>query len=132
MQCDECWAIRGTENQMNKDRLVHQRAKILKCRVCFKVFDDDNHKTEHKDMHVIGNKHYLCGEVLADGSISGSHYSGKGSMKLHMRKVHRKGLLKSKYTRKPENKIIFELLDDYKKKLEKSQPSTTFSILNNA
>ena len=54
---------------------------------------------EHGPINVIGGKHYSCAEVLADGSVCGSCYSGKGSLRLHMRKVHRKGLSKSKYTK---------------------------------
>ena len=39
---------------MEKHALVHKTGKLLKCRVCLKVFDDSDHKQEHENIHVKG------------------------------------------------------------------------------
>ena len=41
---------------MEKHTLVHKTGKLLKCRVCLKVFDDSDHKREHEDIHVRGGE----------------------------------------------------------------------------
>ena len=113
--CDECGAIRGGKSEMEKHALVHKTGKLLKCRVCLKVFDDSDHKQEHEVIHIKGGKHYTYQESLDDGTECGSKYSAKGSLHMHIKNAHHnQGLSKAKFTRKPDTELVYESLDEYK------------------
>ena len=105
---DRCGAKKKSQKQMDKHLLVHRRKKILKCRVCSKIYYDRNHLKEHEDIIVIRGKHYSCGEKLEDGTLSSTCYSGKGSIRLHMMNIHKRKLAKSSYLRKPDDQLTYQ------------------------
>ena len=117
---------------MEKHALVHKTGKLLKCHVCLKVFNDSDHKQEHEDIHIKEGKHYTCQEPLDDGTESGSKYSAKGSLHMHIKNAHHnRGLSKAKFTRKPDTELVYKSLDEYKQKIKKSQASTSkYSVLD--
>ena len=85
--------------------------------MCAKNYDDKNHLEEHEDIHVSGRKHYNCGEKLEDGILCSAHYSGKGSIRLHMTNVHKKKLAKSSYLRKLDDQLTYQMLEEYEKQV---------------
>ena len=110
--CDECGVIRGGKSQMDKHALVHKTRKLLKCRVCLKVFNDSDHKREQEDIHVKEEKHYTCQEPLNDGTECGSKHSAKGSLRMHIKNAHHdQGLSKAKFTRKSNTELVYESLN---------------------
>ena len=127
--CDNYSAKRKTEKQMGKHLLVWKQKKILKCKVCVKIYDDKNHMEEQEDIHVSGGKHYSCGEKLEDGTLCLACYSGKASIHLHMTNVHKGKLAKSMYMRKLDAELTYETLQEYQKKIqEKTQDLGTFTV----
>ena len=117
LMCDKCGAKKKSQKQMTKHLLVHKGKKILKCRVCSKIYDDRNHLKEHEDIHITGGKHYSRGEKLEDGTLCSAHYSGKGSIRLHMMNGHKKKLAKSSYMRKPDDQLTYQMLEEYEKQV---------------
>ena len=110
---------------MDKNLLVHRRKKILKC----KIYNNRNHLEELEDIHIIGGKHYSCGEKLQDGTLCSACYSGKGSIRLHMTNVHKEKLAKSSYSRKLDDQLTYQILEEYEKQVqEKTQDLGTYTV----
>ena len=90
----------------------------MKCRVCSKIYNDRNHLEEHEDIHITGRKHYSCGEKLQDGTLCFARYSRKCSIRLYMMNVHKKKLAKSLYSRKPDDQLRYQMLEEYEKQVQ--------------
>ena len=83
---------------MKKHYKVHSEDKILECRVCSKLYDDQDHLDEHEDSH-INESRYTCMVKLNNNQIHGKKYRIKGSIRYHLKNAHKKQLDMTYYSK---------------------------------
>ena len=111
---------------MKKHQKTHLEDKIRKCRVCEKIYDDDNHLEEHEDKHILEPR-YHCMIVSEVGQPPcGKKYMVKGSLQTHMHNAHDRGLVAGSYL-KDEN-VQWETKEDYLKHMTKQKVIGSFKI----
>ena len=74
------WQSTWIISQMKKHQKVHLEDKIRKCRVCEKIYDDDNHLEEHEDKHVLEPRYHCMIDSEAGQPPCGKKYMVKGSL----------------------------------------------------
>ena len=99
---------------------AHNEVTIVKCRVCYKPFDDSNHCEEHEDSHVLESK-YTCVIIVNKelGAIYNKRYCLKGNLRNHVTSVHKPLKLEAgTYTK--DEKVTYESYDDFLKRTTKN------------
>ena len=126
LKCLDCGSLRGSLAQMKKHQKAHLEDKIRKCRVCEKIYDDDNHLEEHEDKHVLEPR-YHCMIVSEVGQPPcGKKYMVKGSLRTHMCNAHDRGLVAGSYL--TDENVQWETKDDYLKCRTKQKVIGSFKI----
>ena len=62
LKCPDCGSLHGSLAQMKKHQKAHLEDKIRKCRVCEKIYDDDNHLEEHEDKHILEPRYHCMSQ----------------------------------------------------------------------
>ena len=96
---------------MQKHQKVHQEDRILRCCVCSKVYDDQDHLNEHEDSH-LNESRYTCIVKLDNNQNCGEKYRIKGSIQYHLKKAHKKPL-DTVYCTKDAN-VTYERSEEFK------------------
>ena len=119
LMCLDCGNLCGSLAQMKKHQKAHLEDKIRKCRVCEKIYDDDNHLEEHEDKHILEPR-YHCMIVSEVGQPPcGKKYMVKGSLQVHVCNAHDRDLVAGSYLK--DKNVQWETKDDYLKHTTKQK-----------
>ena len=80
LKCPDCGSLHGSLAQMKKHQKAHLEDKIRRCKVCEKIYDDDNHLEEYEDKHILELRYHCMIVSEAGQSPCGKKYTVKESL----------------------------------------------------